>query len=197
MGRPREFDRKKAVKQAMEAFWEHGYEGTSTAVLEERMAIGRSSFYSAFGSKDDLYAEAMDCYIEELGVRVIEGLTIEGPALDVLRAFFDGVTRRGNPGGERLRCCLIVRATISGAARMPAIACRIDRAMTELDDAFHGLLLRAREEGTIRRSGSLRGLARFLTTVFQGLNVAANAGRSRRELQDIIRPALAALEINY
>ena len=60
MARPREFDRTKALHQAVEAFWEMGYEGTSTATLVERLGIGRSSLYAAFGSKDELYAEAMD-----------------------------------------------------------------------------------------------------------------------------------------
>ena len=37
----------------------------------------------------------------------------------------------------------------------------------------------------------LKNPARFLTTTFQGLNVAALAGRSPRELREIVRRALA------
>ena len=39
MGRPREFDREQALEVAMQAFWELGYEGASTAILEQRMGI--------------------------------------------------------------------------------------------------------------------------------------------------------------
>ena len=74
MARPREFDRDAALRQAMESFWELGYEGTSTATLVERLGIGRSSLYAAFGSKDGLYVEAMDHYIRDLRVRAIDKL---------------------------------------------------------------------------------------------------------------------------
>jgi TetR/AcrR family transcriptional repressor of nem operon len=193
MARPREFERSEALQHAVEAFWDLGYEATSTAVLEERMAIGRSSLYAAFGSKDDLYAEALARYVDELRGRVISRLRAKGPALSVLRSFFNDVARRGAPGGERLRCCMVVRASISRVGQAQPIASLIDQAVAELDAAFLALLQRGREDGTIRARGSLRGLARYLTTTFQGLNIAANAGRSRRDLHDIIRCALAAL----
>lgn len=177
----------------MEAFWELGYEATSTADLEQRMGIGRSSFYAAFGSKDALYAEAMDTYIRDLRVRVIERLRAEGPALQVLEDFFLGIAKRGVPNGEPLRCCMVVRASVSGGKQTPEIRARIDKAIGELDDAFHDLLRRARREGALGETCKLRDTARFLTTTFQALNVAALAGRSRRELREIIRNALATL----
>jgi TetR/AcrR family transcriptional repressor of nem operon len=193
MARPREFDRSEALRRAMEAFWELGYEATSTADLEQRMGIGRSSFYAAFGSKDELYAEAMDAYIRDLRVRVIERLRHEGPAMQVLEEFFLGIASRGVPNGEPLRCCMVVRASVSGGEQTPEIRARIKKAVAELDDAFHGLLQRAREQGALGPTGKLRDTARFLTTTFQALNVAALAGRNRRELREIIRNALATL----
>jgi len=177
----------------METFWELGYEGASTAVLVERLGIGRSSLYAAFGSKDELYAEAMDHYIGDLRVRVIGKLQAQGPAMDVLEEFFLGVAERG-ADGEPLRCCMVVRASLSGADQSPEIRVRVKKAIGELDDAFHHLLQRARKEGTLGDGAKLRDSARFLTTTFQALNVAALAGRDRRELRAIIRKALAALE---
>jgi TetR/AcrR family transcriptional repressor of nem operon len=194
MARPREFDRTKALRQAMEAFWELGYEGTSTAALVERLGIGRSSLYAAFGSKDELYAEAMDSYIRDLRGRVIGKLRAEGPAMDVLKEFFLGVAERGAPNGERLRCCMVVRACLSGTEQSPAIRTRIKKVIAELDDAFHDLLQRARDEGSLGRGSKLRDSARFLTTTFQALNVATLAGRNRRELREIIRKALGSLD---
>ncbi len=193
MARPRAFDRTEAVHLAMDAFWDLGFENASTAVLEERMGIGRSSFYAAFGSKESLYAEAMDAYIAALRERVVAPLREEGPAMGVLRAFFESVARRGSDGGC-VRTCMIVRASVSGD-RPACVQGRIDRVMHELDEAFHDLLVRARAEGSLALGrASLRAEARLLTTLFQGMNIAAGAGRPARELLGMARSMLAMLE---
>lgn len=194
MARPREFDREQALERAMQLFWEHGYDRTSTALLEEGMGIRRSSLYATFGSKDALFAEALDRYVENLRTRAIAPLGADGPALAALRDFFARVTRRGGPGGDPLRCCLVVRTSLSREALAPEIVDRVERAVAELDEAFFRLLQRAKAEGTLRPGASPRRLARFLTTTFQAINVAAHAGRSQRELADIVEPALAVLE---
>ncbi len=191
MARPREFDREKALRQAMETFWEHGYERTSAALLEKSMGIGRSSLYGTFGSKDALYAESMDVYAEDFRTRVIGQLHAEGPARQVLERFFRSVADRGRPGGERLRFCMVVRASISSAKQPDRIKTRIAAFIEELDAAFYGLLQRARQEGAL--GTDLRDTARYLTTTLQALNVAAHAGRSSRELRQLARRALSTL----
>lgn len=61
-GRPRSFDRDKALGQAMQIFQANGYEGTSMTQLVEAMGIVSPSIYSAFGSKEDLFREAVGLY---------------------------------------------------------------------------------------------------------------------------------------
>ena len=67
-GRPRGFDRDEAITQAMHLFWEHGYEGASLAVLRHAMGdISSASFYAAFGSKEALYRETLERYLDKHG----------------------------------------------------------------------------------------------------------------------------------
>ncbi|MGE0971333.1 TetR/AcrR family transcriptional regulator [Klebsiella sp. WOUb02] len=69
MGRPRTFDRQLAVEQAMLLFWEQGYESTSLAQLKAKIGGGISapSFYAAFCSKEALFTEAVQCYLNSYG----------------------------------------------------------------------------------------------------------------------------------
>lgn len=64
-GRPRAFDRDDAVDQAMQLFWQHGYDATSLAQLKTELGGGISapSFYAAFGSKEALFDECVQRYL--------------------------------------------------------------------------------------------------------------------------------------
>lgn len=62
-GRPRSFDRNEALRKAMQTFWTNGYEGTSMTQLVDAMGIVSPSIYAAFGSKEELFREAVDLYI--------------------------------------------------------------------------------------------------------------------------------------
>lgn len=65
VGRPREFDRNKALKEAMFLFWNYGYESTSLSQLKEKMGnISSPSFYTAFKSKENLFIEASQYYVD-------------------------------------------------------------------------------------------------------------------------------------
>jgi AcrR family transcriptional regulator len=63
-GRPREFDRDQALRKAMLLFWQHGYEGTSMSALVEALGIASARIYAAFGSKEQLFREAVALYEE-------------------------------------------------------------------------------------------------------------------------------------
>lgn len=69
MGRPRTFDRDKAIEQAMYLFWQNGYESTSLSQLKAGINNGISapSFYAAFGSKEALFRECVQRYLSTYG----------------------------------------------------------------------------------------------------------------------------------
>lgn len=64
-GRPRAFDRDAALAKAVRLFWTRGYEATSIADLTAELGIGAPSLYAAFGSKEALYAEALQRYARD------------------------------------------------------------------------------------------------------------------------------------
>src|ERR1700743_1480146 len=92
IGRPREFDRDAALEAAMFLFWRKGFTATSMNDLCEAMGVRSPSLYAAFCSKEALYLEAVEYYVQTQGATLggklaegaparasIENLLIAGP----------------------------------------------------------------------------------------------------------------------
>src|SRR5258707_15468488 len=102
-GRPRGFDRTEALVRAMKVFWARGYEGASISDLKAEMGIGSPSLYAAFGSKEELFREAVKLYSATEGSDTWRSLQtaptaregIEGVLMYTARAF----TRPDKPPG--------------------------------------------------------------------------------------------------
>src|SRR5882724_123285 len=92
-GRPRSFDRTEALDKALTLFWRWGYEGTSIAALVEAMGITPPSLYTAFGSKEALFLEAVDRYNATDGAFAMRALTAGGTAREAIaRLLTDAAT---------------------------------------------------------------------------------------------------------
>jgi len=62
MARPTEYDIEKVLDNAMEIFWEKGYEGVSMAQIVEETGLNRRTMYSLFKDKEGLFRDALDHY---------------------------------------------------------------------------------------------------------------------------------------
>lgn len=191
MARPREFSRDSALREAMEVFWEKGYDGTTMQDLVDRLEIGRASLYAAFGSKRKLFDEALERYCEWIRDGYLAPLRVPGSPLKAIRTFFSGLVDVLCEGD--VPSCLLVKMAVLGGASDRETAERVRRATECIEEAFYGMLVRARESGELRVGRSPRALARFLAHSTQGLVVSANVRPDRRVLQDIVRTSLSVL----
>lgn len=62
MARPSSFDREDALANARNLFWRKGFHATSLKDIEAALSLRPGSIYAAFGSKKDLFAEALKYY---------------------------------------------------------------------------------------------------------------------------------------
>src|ERR1700748_2492416 len=90
IGRPREFDREAALQAAMLLFWRKGFAATSMNDLCEAMGIRSPSLYAAFGSKENLYVEAVGRYNADayslIWGHIEDGPTVRASMQKLLRA---------------------------------------------------------------------------------------------------------------
>lgn len=110
-GRPRGFDRDRALDDALTVFWRLGPSAT-TREVGTALGISPSSLYHAFGSKEDLLAEVLENYRRRLHDEVVLALRGPAPGLDAIDQFF---ARLGDwLVADGCRGCLISRVIAEG-----------------------------------------------------------------------------------
>ena len=190
MGRPRSFDKDKALDQAMEVFWRKGYEGASLSDLTKAMGINPPSLYAAFGNKEGLLKAALDRYAEQRKGflrTAFEEPTARKVAECLLRGVADFHTNPDNPPG-----CLFTQGGLACGDGAEMIPRELASRRAQMEAAVRERFERAKQEGDLPRDADPAALARYLSTVMQGMGVQAAAGTTREQLQQTVNFALAA-----
>ena len=188
-GRPREFERDVALAQAMDVFWQRGYQDASVAALTTAMGIRSPSLYAAFGSKADLFCEVAKAYEAGPGGAPYEaldkGATGRRSVEALLRGNAELFTRRAGPKG-----CLLTRAVATCSPDETEVAEYLQQSLKNRVAAVRARLQRASDENE-RLPGAERDLAEFFDSVIQGMAVRAIEGASRAALYRTVDLAMS------
>lgn len=192
-GRPRQFDRDRALHLATQVFWAKGYEGTSLSELQEAMGLSRPSVYAAFGDKDSLFREAVAYYRRTDGAILLAKLGLEQPGsakksiAEMLRAYALLFTEPGKGKG-----CLVVLGAINCTPERSVLS----EELAEIRRAT-SVLIRSRLEREVERQElpsktNVGDLAQFFTAVLNSLSIQARDGASREQLLAVVASAMLA-----
>lgn len=186
-GRPRTFDREAALRAAVVLFWRHGYEGTSIAMLTDAVGVTPPTLYAAFGSKEELYREALAAFRGDERSAALVG----GSLFQTLAAFLHRQARRfADPTSPR--GCMVATGTLRAGEENRSAA---DLAAGHRSDdlaLFVRLLGEAKARGELDPDAAVAAVARFYIAVVQGMSVQAIDGASADELVALADVALAA-----
>ena len=192
-GRPRSFDREQALHVAMQVFWNKGYEGTTMADLTTAIGVKAPSLYAAFGDKNALFREAVDCYAATTGAAPLAALKggqgIRADLDNMLRASVAMFDDPANGKG-----CMVVMSAINCApenlAHSDELTLRRQKKRTELEKR----LMQAQEQNELRADADIRGLSDFYIGVLHGLSLGARDGVSSERMYKIIDYAMQVLD---
>ena len=191
MGRPRAFDVDKALDRALHVFWRKGYEGSSMADLTQAMGINPPSLYAAYGSKAGLFREAVDRYTEGPAAYIRAALdepTARAVIERLLHGAIDLLTGEGNPRG----CLLVQGALTCGETGEDARQELIER-RAAAQSAIRRRFESAKAERDLSANLEPADLARYVSTVLEGMAVEAAGGTSRAQLERVAEITLRAL----
>lgn len=190
-GRPLSFNREEALHTALQLFWQHGYEGTSIADLVAAMGIAPPSLYTAFGSKEQLYLEVVELYLQGPGNFVQHALQQAADAQSfarlILRSAADEFTAHSHPPG-----CIVSTGLVASAA----LHDRMAHVMRELRVATLGAISQRFEQakacGELPATTNCLNLARFFGAIIQGMSIQARDGADAAALHAMANQAMAS-----
>ncbi|MDR5782850.1 TetR/AcrR family transcriptional regulator [Caballeronia sp. LZ065] len=174
-GRPRSFDRETALRRAMEVFWSKGYDTCSMADLVDAMGINSPSLYAAFGSKEDLYREAVELYVAAEGGAALRNLQAHESVRDGLRAMFRTSTELFT-GTSHPRGCMIFLGAMSVGAEHAQLRAELQKLRRKVASTVAARLAQAVESGELDARTDVPALAALCMTLFAGLSIQAQDG---------------------
>jgi AcrR family transcriptional regulator len=190
-GRPRAFDRATALRQAMEVFWRHGYEGASMADLTAAMSIRPPSLYATFGSKAALFREAVALYNEIEGAGPHAALwdapTARAGVAALLRHHARAYVDPDRPTG----CMVALGGTTLGAEHNDVGAFLADTRQSDVDDIAKRVD-RGIREGDVPAGTDSTAVAEYVYAVSLGMAVRARDGAPGATLTAIAEAAIAS-----
>lgn len=188
-GRPLSFDREDVLEKAMLAFWESGYETTSISDLTAAMGVTAPSLYAAFGSKQQLFLEAMHRYAGDhnaLEQAMARAPSAREAVAEMLRGAAVLYTGDTTPRG-----CLLASAAATGSPE----AADVRVVVAAQRRAVRDIIIRRIEADLAKRDllpdTPAAVLADLAIAVMQGMSVLARDGADHERLLAVAETATA------
>lgn len=188
IGRPRTFDRDVAITQALYLFWEHGFDATSLTQLKARIGGGITapSFYAAFGSKQALFAEVVQRYLDTYG-RVTDSLfdTTLAPREAIERTLRCSAKMQCEP--DHPKGCLVALGLLSECTEESKAISRPLAAARAFNRAgIVACIERAKAAGELPATVAGTALASVFDSFMLGMSVLARDGASFETLNEAV-----------
>ncbi|MFD0230838.1 TetR/AcrR family transcriptional regulator [Streptomyces decoyicus] len=180
-GRPRAFDRDRAILDAARLFWRRGYSGTSTRDLTAALGLSTSSLYAAFGSKAGLFEEAVRTYAERYREIYRQAVAEKDLRTVIEQILIESVHEFTRPSDAHPGCLLSSAAMTDSTSTLDTSA-----HYAELHGWNERALLarveQAARDGELPAGTDAAALTGLVQSLVHGLSVRANLGTSRAAL---------------
>ena len=193
MVRTRKFDPGAALTQAVELFSSKGYSDTSMEDIVQATGVSRYGLYGTFGSKRELFEQALDRYADSMGKQAFLRLLEPDASLDHIRSIFrqrveDMCCQDENKG------CLFIHTAMGLDPQDNDLRDVLQKFMRRMAKLFAVGLESAKERGEVRKDLDVMAAGELLTSTMFGLAVLGRTGFQRETLEEIVANTLGAMQ---
>ncbi|MEG3616868.1 TetR/AcrR family transcriptional regulator [Magnetovibrio sp. PR-2] len=192
MARPQKFNTNDVLDQAMDVFWQKGYDNTSVQDLVDATGLNRGSLYNSFGDKADLFAEVLKRYRNQSPAAQLATKVDTAPPRQWIEDFLMALVDRAKSDPDH-KGCLLTNTAAGLYGCDPTMTSLVDQTLKDLENMFSTVIRRGQASGHISAATSAESLARFFVTTANGMNVMASAQCDTAMLQDVVSHALSVL----
>lgn len=172
MGKNASFDRSEVLDKAVNLYWEKGFHATSMRTLQDVIDMRPGSIYATFGSKEGLFKEVLECYIQK-GIRRLVSIRQQSSSpISGLKAFvYQSIieARSGQPNGM----CMLVKTVSELTDDNEELLETAKHALKTMENEFEKLLIEAQEIGELDSSKDTVQLARHIQIQMSGIKMYA------------------------
>lgn len=194
MGRPSKINKDQAVEQVMNNIWNDGYDASSVKSLSENLGITRSSFYNAFGTRDNLFEQALHLYVQQSPDYAFLSANKTTPILPLLTQVFKNICKV-RAADQETRGCMIINTIIELCPSDNPTAKLVTAALLGSVDKVSELLQWAKNSGELPEDTDVETLALSVQNAIIGLNVMCKIVTEEEKLWKTAQHTLKALNL--
>ena len=184
MGRRATFDRKTALKRAMDLFWSRGYHATSLKDIEVALDMRPGSIYAAFGSKQELFEAALRLYAQTSQNALQNALSNASSPLEGLAAHVRSL-------GEQMtrpvpsRACMLMKTVLETPEEDGVLRKAAEDMLQQTEAAFAQAFQVAKDAEQISKGCDPARLATRLQSEIMGLRAYAQRSDTSERVADL------------
>lgn len=194
-GRPREFDKDRALRQARDLFWDRGYEGVSMSDLSHQLGLASARIYAAFGSKEELFRQAIELYEKEEGGFVDRVLQSGWPVWQAMEEIFcQAIELYTKRHPRKALGCMVVTSATNYTSENDSVFRWLTEHRRRRTVSLREYFQKAKEKGELDGETDTGTLGDLCAIILHGLSVQARDGVTREKLLATVPLVLTGLQ---
>ncbi|MDV7103722.1 TetR/AcrR family transcriptional regulator [Vibrio sp. TH_r3] len=195
MSKQTKFDREDVIDKATNLYWEKGFHGTSMRNLQEVVDLRPGSIYASFGSKENLFKEALNHYADLSGSQLKKYLAETNSPLGALKIFITNIVVNSQdtaPSGM----CMLVKTIAELTDEHQELVDIAKEKLAGVEKAFTRIIEQAVEQGELDSSCQPDKIARHLQVQIIGLRTYIRANKDKQIGKEMIDELFSNLPLN-
>jgi len=141
----------------VQVFWRHGFDATTTRMLEEATGIGVRGIANAFGDKEEIFLKVLAVYTEMARGLIAE--VFNPPCLEAAQMMFQGLAQETTDPEDVTNCgCLMVNTVFELGRASQKVRDVVEAYRTMWREAFHAAAVADGVDDADARAEFLLGL---------------------------------------